>query len=285
MLLLMFAFLTTLIAGFCNFNSSTQQQMETETDRSREQIVISQICVSTEKTVSSIVVSNTGAEDVVIRAIYREVDGSVSFLLDPSVAIAQGESANIDLAGLGYTVYQGAFFFAATENGVKSKGVNELQFEYDEPPSGLDTSGLSVGPLLLTFDSLSWSSCDKKAKVFDGWQQIYTIPTGGYSGWRVDLTNIDTENRSLTINRYSGFTLSKVGSPSTTTWYLKDAQVIVGWNQTMPIVFVWDSSYSAAQSVSASQKGVNNVFLTIMGEYEDGEPFAQTIPFEAVTVE
>jgi hypothetical protein len=284
MLLIMLSATTLLIVAFSNYNASLQTQLKIEKERAQEQIAITKISMSLEQKLTNVTVSNTGAIEVKIRAFYREEGGIVNFVGDPSTSIAQGDSKTIDVSGYGLTVNPKALLVAATERGVKSKGVNEMSLVYGEPPTGVDTSGLSVGPLLMAFDSMSWASCKPNGDLLTGWQQIWTIPTGTCA-WQLNLTNVDTENRSLSVNKYSGFTLSKIDLPQTTTWYLKVPQYTVGWNQTIQVIFVWDNILSAkAQTVNARQKGINNIFLTVFGNYSDGKTFAQTIPFEALTV-
>jgi archaellum component FlaF (FlaF/FlaG flagellin family) len=283
MLLLMLTAMIGLIAAYFNYNLSIQAQMDIEKKRAQEQIAITQIGINTQQRITNITISNTGTTEVKIRAFYREENGVTTFIVDPSTYIAQSNSKTINIASLGLTANPNALLIAATERGIKSRSVFERAIIYGQPPTGIDTSGLSVGPLLLTFDSMSWAPCKKNGDLTGGWELRWTIPTGECS-WKLNLTNIDTEKRSLTINQYSGFTVSLVSSPSTTTWYLKTTQYTVDWNQTVPIIFLWDTSRTSASSAGSEQKGVNNVFLTIFGNYSDGETFAQTIPFEAVTI-
>lgn len=273
-----------LIAAYFNYNLSIQAQMDIEKKRAQEQIAITQIGIDTQQKITNITISNTGTTEVKIRAVYREENGVTTFIVDPSTYIAQSNSKTVNIASLGLIANPNALLIVATERGIKSRSVFERAIIYGKPPTGIDTSGLSVGPLLLTFDSMSWAACKKNGDLTGGWEQRWTIPTG-YCGWKLNLTNIDTEKRSLTINQYSGFTISLVSSPSTTTWFLKASQYTADWNQTIPIIFLWDTSRTSASNAGSSQKGVNNIFLTIFGNYSDGKTFAQTIPFEAVTIE
>ena len=282
MLLLMLTAMIGLIAAYFNYNLSIQAQMDIEKKRAQEQIAITQIGINTQQKITNITISNTGTTEVKIRAFYREENGVTTFIVDPSTYIAQSNSKTIDVASLGLTANPNALLIAATERGIKSRSVFERAIIYGQPPTGIDTSGLSIGPLLLTFDSMSWAACKKNGDLIGDWEQRWTISAGDYCAWRLNLTNIDTEKRSLTINQYSGFTVSLVSSPSTTTWYLKMSQYTVDWNQTLPIVFLWDESRTSVPKPLST--GVHNIFLTIFGNYSDGKTFAQTIPFEAVTI-
>ena len=285
MLLLMLTAVTGLIAAYVNYEVSIQAQMDVEKKRAQEQIAITQIGINTQQKIANVTISNTGTTEVKIRALYREEDGVTTFIFDPSTYIAPSNSKTINMASLGLTASPNALLIAATERGIKSRSVYERAIIYGQPPQGIDTTGLSIGPLLLTFDSMSWASCKKNGELTGDWEQRWTIPAGEYCGWKLNLTNIDTEKRSITINQYSGFTLSRVSSPSTTTWFLNSVQYTADWGQTVSIIFLYkDTSRTTASSAGSEQKGVNNIFLTIFGEYSDGKTFAQTIPFEAVTV-
>ena len=278
----MFAAMTGLIAAYVNYNVSIQAQMDVEKKRAQEQIAITQIGINTQQKIANVTIGNTGTTEVKIRALYREEDGVTTFIVDPSTYIAQSNSKTIDMSSLGLTANPNALLIAATERGIKSRSVFERAIIYGQPPTGIDTSGLSIGPLMLTFDSMSWAACKKNGDLISDWEQRWTIPSGDYCAWKLNLTNIDTQKRSLTINQYSGFTISKVSAPSTTTWFLKATQYTVDWNQTIPIIFLWDESRTSAPKPLSTD--VHNIFLTIFGNFSDGKTFAQTIPFEAVTI-
>ena len=174
--------------------------------------------------------------------------------------------------------------FVATERGVRSQSANEIQQGNEQPNRYPGTSSLTIGPLRLAFNSLNWASSSKQGSL-GSWQSRWTIPIG-YCAWRLNLTNVDDKNRTLTINQYSGFSINIVSGPQTATWFLKANQQTVAWNDTQPIMFHWDNpvSRSSATSAGSSQKGTNNVYLTIFGTYSDGEEFSQTVPFQAITV-
>ena len=282
MLLLMLVALTGLMVAFANYNSSIQEQMNVERDRAQEQVAITQIGTNAQE-ITSIKIANTGQIEVKIRALYREKNGAAILLTDPSASIPPGTSVILDIAFLGLTVDPDSMFVAATERGTRSKGANELLFEQEQNPTGVDTSGLTIGPLMLTFNSLNWARVDKNGNVQGQWNETWVIPTGLCS-WKVNLTNLDTKNRSLTINQNSGFTTSLVSSPVTTTWYLKATQHLLLWNQTQTITFLWDASRASPANANSNTKGVNNVFLTLFGNFSDGETYAQTIPFQAITI-
>lgn len=287
MLLLMFAALNGLIVAYFSYNVSVQEQMKIEEDRSHEKIVISGLNLDNSLKIANITVRNLGAIEVRIRALYREEVGATTFLTDPSTYmdthVAVGKSTTINTISLDLTPEPNAILIAATERGTKSIGVNEIALTFGDLPTNLNTSQLTIGPLLLTFTSLQWTAnFDKDGNPIwppsaNGW----TIPANtGYCAWRLNVTDVDPDKRSLSITQYSGFTISKAGGTQATTWYLNIPQQTLNWNVTTSITFLGSKSGGTLNQ----QKGVNNVFLTFFGKYSNGYTFAQTIPFEAITV-
>ncbi len=285
MLLLMFVSMTVIVIGANNYGASVQQQTKTEKERAQEQIAIIQVGLGGGGEINNVTVANVGQIEVKIRALYREETDNTSFLLDPSAYIAPNRNQTFNVASLGLIVdIDGSSkFVAATERGVRSKGVNELSIQREQLPTGVDTSALTIGPLMLTFNSLGWARVDSAGNVQGDWLETWTIPTG-YCAWRLNLTNLDDKNRSLTINQYSGFTTSLVSSPVTTTWYLKATEHTVEWNNTITVTFLWGPSRTTPVNANSNSRGLNNVFLTLFGKFSDGETYAQTIPFEAITI-
>ena len=280
----MFAAMSGLIAFYVSSNLSMQQKMNIDEERAKEQITITQITLTSENKIVGITVSNTGAIESKIRALYREENGVVTLLTDPSTYIQQGSSKTLNVASLGLIASPNSMIFAATERGVRSQGANEIQLANENQEKFPDTSTLTIGPLRLSFNSLNWASSSKQGSI-GAWQSRWTIPTG-YCAWRLNLTNVDDKNRTITINKYSGFSINKVSAPQTQTWFLKATQQIVAWNETQPVTFLWDDPVSRSTSTNAGneQKGVNNVYLTIFGSYSDGQEYSQTVPFQAITV-
>lgn len=275
--------MTEIIVAFSTYNSSIQKQMNIEKERAQEQIAITEISTINEQEITTIKIVNTGQIEVKIRALYREIGSAATFLMDPSINVAPSSSEILNITNLGLIVDPNAVLVAATERGTKSKGANELLTHREQHPVGVDTSGLTIGPLMLAFNSLNWARVDSRGNVIGQWQETWTIPTGPCS-WRLNLTNLDSKNRTLTITQYSGFTTSLVSSPVSTTWYLRATQHVVGWNQTEVVTFLWDMRRTSPVSAGSNSKGVNNVFLTLFGSFSDGETYAQTIPFEAITI-
>jgi hypothetical protein len=289
MLLLMFAILMGIIAAYSKYNLSAQQQMNIEQERAQEKIAISQVRMDNTPKISNITISNTGTIEVRIRALYLEENGTTTFLTDPSTYmdtyIAQGSSKIINTTSLGLMPDPNAMLIATTERGTKSTRVNEIALAYGQPPTNLDTSQLTVGPVMLRFNSLSYIETDQYGNPQGTWQHYWTVPHGVSCAWSISVTDVDPKNRSLTIIQYTGFTASRVDGPQATTWYLNATQQTLMWNQTSSIIFLWSRpGGNSATKIAANQVGVNNIFLTLFGNYQDGTSFAQTIPFEAITI-
>lgn len=289
-LLLLFTILTSIFLIYSNFNDSAQTKFQTDHARSQEKIAIIdlEIDYTDNDKITDIIIQNIGSIEVKIRALYREEDGLTTFLTDPSTYmdthVAPSANLTVDVQSLGL-ILSNATLSAATERGLKSVGVNEIDLEFGEPNTYQDTSMLYVGPLALSFDSLEWATVNNQGDPTGSWVPNYNIPSGEKIAWRINVTNLDTEKRNIIINNKSGFTASKVDSPSTQSWYLKPTSLTLNWNQSSSIIFVWDTfSATKVSAVSASQEGVNNVFLTFFGIYSDSTAYAQTIPFEAITI-
>lgn len=273
-----------IIIGFTNYQLSTQQQMNNEDERIKEKIAITDVYIDENKIITNITISNIGAIEVKIRALYRKENGVVTFLTDPSTYIKQGQVKTINLGTLNLNASTDTTLIAATERGVRSQEINEIVLEYGELPTNVDTSQLSIGPLTLYFDSINYTQTDTVGNPIGSWSG-YPVPTGISCSWEVNVTNIDPEKRDLTIDQYTGLTLQIVGGPQTLTWFLKPSTQTIAWNTTAKITFLWSApGGTVATVVSPRNKGQNNIFLTFFGVFSDGIRLAQTIPFEAVEV-
>ncbi len=289
MLMIMFSAIIALVFAFSNFSQSGQVRQKEEYGRIQESITIAGIQIDniTNK-IKSINVNNTGTIEVRIRAIYQQQGGSATFLTDPSISantyISVGSNKSIDITSL--ALPSDTTLIAATERGVKSVGVNRPTLGFGSPLSNYDTSQFSIGPLMLSFTSLSWTSnFDGSNNPLAPWHPGWTAPSNTKIAWRIDVRDVDTKNRDLTLNKFSGYTINKFDNPQTTTWYINQNTVTLNWNQTTSLYFIWDLPLSnSIAKPSPGNTGVNNAFLTLFGDFQGGETFAQTIPFESITV-
>ncbi len=291
MLFLMFTTLITLVYIYFQYNLSLQEQMRIEQERSQEKIVITQLEINNNFKISNITITNTGTIEIRIRALYQEDEGVVTFLTDPSTYmdthIPVGNSKKMNLTSLGLTPDPSAVLIAATERGTRSQGINEISLIFGKPPTDLNTSQLTIGPLMLSFNSLQYTqSFDRNGNPTPPWVNGWVISKGTTCAWRLNVTNVDPEKRDITINQFSGFTISNVGGTQAVTWYLYNAPQTLIWNQAATTVFLGESPGDPDPAKVSGPAGIHpyNVFLTFIGNYTGGNTFAQTIPFEAITV-
>jgi hypothetical protein len=111
--------------------------------------------------------------------------------------------------------------------------------------------------------------------------------------WNVTVTNID--DRDLTINKYSGFTLVSNDGGVQLPWFIEPPDgldtLFIASNSTVHIIYIWDrprlTQGVKSQSVY-NQNDRSKVFLTFFGIFHEHDgstrPYGQTIPFEAVLV-
>jgi hypothetical protein len=288
MLMIMITALLAIIFAYNGYNQATSNQRNDEYLRARESIAISAVNVNSQtNTIKNITVSNIGAIEVKIKALYLKQGGTTTFEVLPSTItnsyIPIDGSKSIDLTSLNLPATN-AKLIVATERGVKSQGINLANTSSLVSQLNYDSSLFRIGPLMLVFTSLDWTSTFIGNNPSPPWQSGWIVPSGQKIAWRVNVTDVDPQGRDLTLNQYSGFTINKYDGTQTTTWYLKPNSITLNWNQSAIIMFMGDSPGSNSASKITSGTGVNNAFLTLFGTYGDGKTFAQTIPFESITV-
>ena len=147
-----------------------------------------------------------------------------------------------------------------------------------------------MGPLLLKFDNFWYQtfreSFDENGQWKTGW--IVHSEPGEYCAWKITVTNIG--ERDIEINGYSCFTTIPSGSADYRSWFLWTADdtnlLQLPVDEPATIYFVRNEADSDGFVKIYSNDQLCMVFLTFYGEYDDGTPYAQTIPFEAaITVE
>ncbi len=170
MLLIVLTAMTTIIAVYTNANSSLQKQMNMEKEQAQEQISITNVGIDETQRIENITIRNSGTVEVIIRALYRKQNGLTTLLSDTvMLPIAQGNYKTLNIKNLGLIAESDSKFFVATQRGVKSMEINEIQINYHEYLEYTNSSALSIGPLLLTFDSLNWAPCNDNGTLLDDW--------------------------------------------------------------------------------------------------------------------
>ncbi len=291
--------ISTLFIGIGISDSSLKTYLKTEQSRNQEGVLITakneSIAEINGTTIyESFRVNNTGTIPIKIRSLY--VGGR--FIYDPSNRedsyIAPQESKwfslfpNPDINPPVFTDVPGDWT-VTTERGTRSttliaSGANNTPGQFP--------NAFYFGPLMLLFDSFNW-------RVPNGlWKSGWSIAndTGGVT-WRIRLMNVDDQNRSITLNNRTCFTLvgNEQQNNKIVAWYIDPTltgMTIPHDGQLYYMYYTWVAPYDkAGHPQMASPSGmpapaITTNFLTFTGNFEQNasQPFGQTIPFEAVLV-
>ncbi len=287
---------STLFFTLYKYNDSVQESIKVEEERMQERIVLCALATQNQsgtEYIAAILVNNTGSITSRMRAIYIDNE----FLCDPSeyadTYLNAKESLWILLpAGVRYEA--NAKMAVATERGVKS-----LEYEWRLKPGGefnppVEQTRFYFGPLMLDFNKFYYTECDPRTGSYDPskWKPGWEIEIGtGSIAWNITVKNVD--DRNITINQFSCFTLFPNKSPSNRrAWYLEPPQQsftqFIEVNKTVNIIYIWDRPRMLQTSPQTIYATVcrNKVFLTFFGLFHEHDgttkPYGQTIPFEAV---
>jgi len=296
-LILVLTLASILFFALYRYNQLVQGSIILEQERMQEKIVLYALAtqnVSGTEYVVAIYVNNSGSITSRIRAVY--VDNE--FLCDPSnkslnpndTYVNAKESLGISLP-LEVEYKPMAKITVATERGIKS---TEYQWKLKGgggDPTQYKQKGFYYGPLMLDFNKFHYTECPSGTPI-PPWKEGWRIEIGtGKIAWNITVTNVD--DRNITINQYSCFTLFPNKSPSNRrAWYLEPAQEpftqFIAVNETVNIIYIWDRPKSISTKVQDVYTTVcrNKVFLTFFGVFHEHDgttkPYGQTIPFQAV---
>jgi len=295
-LILVVTLASILFFALYRYNSLAKESIILEQERMQERVVLYALAtqnVSGTEYVVAIYVNNSGSITSRIRAVY--VDNE--FLCDPSdkslnpddTYINVKESLDIWLP-FGVEYEPMAKITVATERGIKS-----TEYEYKLKGGGggpphYEQKGFYYGPLMLDFNKFYYTECPSGTPI-PPWKEGWRIEIGtGEIAWNITVTNVD--DRNITINQYSCFTLFPNKSPSNRrAWYLEPPQgftQFIAVNETVNLIYIWDKPKSISTKVQDIYTTVcrNKVFLTFFGIFHEHDgttkPYGQTIPFEAV---
>jgi len=287
---------STLFFTLYKYNHSVQESIKLEEERMQEKIVLCALATQNQsgtEYITAILINNTGSITSRIRAVYIDSE----FLCDPSeyadTYVNAKESLWILLpAGVEYEAT--AKMAVATERGMKS-----LEYEWKLKHGGefnppVEQTRFYFGPLWLDFNKFYFTECDPKNGSYDpySWKPGWEIEIGtGSIAWNITVKNVD--DRDITINQFSCFTLFPNKSPSNRrAWYLEPPQgsftQFIASNTTVNIIYIWDRPKMVHTSPQTIYTTVcrNKVFLTFFGLFHEHDgttkPYGQTIPFEAV---
>jgi len=287
---------STLFFTLYKYNHSVQEPIRLEEERMQEKIVLCALVTQNQsgnEYIAAVLVNNTGSITSRLRAVYIDSE----FLCDPSEYAGTYLNAKESLwvllpAGVRYEA--NAKIAVTTERGIKS-----VEYEWRlkhggefNPPA--EQTRFYFGPLMLDFNRFYYTECDPKNGSYDPstWKPGWEIEIGtGSIAWNITVKNVD--DRDITINQFSCFTLFPNKSPSNRrAWYIEPPQQsftqFIASNKTVNIIYIWDRPKMVQTTPQNIYTTVcrNKVFLTFFGLFHEHDgttkPYGQTIPFEAV---
>ena len=266
--------------NFFNYKQAVYQEHMVEDAKKQERILISYVNGTNPV---SLTVDNTGTIDVRIRAMYL----NDTFIVDPStivgdsyIAPSQSLSLNITLP-LGLSYDNDSRIVVATERGTISKQFIRPQQGNNTGPSDYQSAQIKIGPVILMFDEFYYREISS-ATWLPGW----SIPAGTYCSWKITIQNWDSTHGDITLDKYSNLRLVPLSTDpqNALEWYL-DAP---DWTKLLPykgefqkVIFTGSSPGSSSPEKYYPSGAKCLVFLVLLGTYQDGIPYGQTIPFEA----
>jgi len=304
-IILVFVLQTVLFLTVYRYNSSVQEAIKTENERIQEKIVLSSLRTDNSTGVENIhalQVNNTGAITVRIRAIY--IDNQ--FLCDPSAKSINPDDTYVNpketswvLMPSGVKYNKDSTITAATERGTKSTDLEGRLKQGGEGRPPYESHKFYLGPLMLDFTKFYYAEVyPQTAALTSEWRPGWSISAGtGTIAWNITVKNID--DRNITINQFSSFTLWPNDEPSSRRpWYIEpppnSLTQRINVNETAEIIYKWTTPKTNqtknpnTQSIYTTECRCRTI-LTFFGIFHelDGttKPYGQTIPFEAVLVE
>lgn len=272
------------------YSDSLKNAIALEEERLQEKIFINGLSIRNDsgiEIVYAIRVNNTGSITSRIRSIYINNE----FLFDPFAAInPQNYTIIYFPTGIREVRYVPTdIILVATERGVKSQ--ETMGNLYEDKDSESKPIKYYFGPLVLNFTRFYCANSTAKGVIILPWKAGWSINTKStsYMVWNITVTNID--DRNITLNKYSCFTLFRndVGGGQL-AWYIDipgGSGFTIPKNSTRSIIYIWDKWNSNTAQKMNFPSCQARVFLTFFGVFheKDGttKPYGQTIPFEAVS--
>ena len=279
------------------YEEKAKESISIEEQRAQEKIVL--VSLATENITGTeylraILVNNTGTITTRIRALYIDNNfihdlTDTGLNLDDTYINAKDSlwiqiPNNIEYDPL-------SKIEISTERGIKS-----IEYEWKlktgseaEVPS--ETQRYNFGPLLLDFEKFYYTDNYNSNPI--SWKPGWSVEKGTTVAWKITVTNID--DRDLTINKYSGFTMVSNDGGVQKPWFIEPPggsdTLFIGSNSTVELIYIWDRPRNTQGVTTQSvynQNDRSKVFLTFFGIFHEHDgttkPYGQTIPFEAVLV-
>ena len=292
-LLLVVTLASTLFLSLYAYEEKAQESIDLEEERVQEKIVLQSLTtknISGTEYLNSLSIKNAGTIITRIRAVYIDEN----FICDPAdpslnpydTYINPKESREVQLPNnLRYEPL--SKIEVATERGVKS-----IEYEWvlrgdNQTDSSAEVQKVYFGPLLLDFDKFYYTEYDNLNEP-NSWKPGWSVENSIEVVWNITVTNID--DRNITINKYSSFTLVKNAEGGQRPWFIEPPNeldtLFIPSNTTVSILYIWDGPQSGSTQSVFNQNQECRVFMSFFGFFheKDGstKPYGQTIPFEAV---
>ena len=288
-LILITTLVSTIFVSLYQYDKNAQTALMLEEKRTQEKAIIDALITDAEiTTIEAIHVNNTGSLAARIRAVY--IDGTLIF--DPSTYINSKSDSWIFFPSPQPFIFTSKITIAS-ERGVRSVVKEGDLVSVSTPPQ--PEVELYFGPLKLDYVKFFYGeyNVDGTYPAPPGWKQGWTVETNTEIVWNITVTNID--DRSVTLSRYSTFTLVPNKEGAQDPWYIekvlhKDGSVspIIVPGETVDITYRWSTSGQTKHESTPASEGQFRVFLTFYGTFNENsgksQPYGQTIPFEAVLI-
>ena len=295
-LILILTVASTLIISLFNYDKKAQESIELEEERVQEKIALTSLSInniSGTEYLNGINVTNTGTITTRIRAIY--IDNSL--ICDPSDPLLNPHDTYINpKTSLKVQLPSDILYEplskiqVATEKGIKSVEYEWILRGGNQNNSDSEVTKVYFGPLLLDFDKFYYTEFDDSDNSYDpnSWKPGWSVEKSIKVVWNITVTNID--DRNITINKYSSFTLVQNAEGRQQPWFIEppngqDTQFIPA-NTTVSIIYIWNDPEGDSTSSLFNQNGEYRVFMSFFGIFHEKDGFTksygQTIPFEAV---
>lgn len=292
-LILVVTLASTLFLSLYSYKEKAQESINLEEERVQEKIVLQSLStenVTGTEYLKNLSIKNAGTITSRIRAIYIDND----FICDPTdpslnpddTYINPKETRTLQLPN--NQEYEPLLKIeVATERGTKAVEYEWILRGDNQTTSPAEVQKVYFGPLLLDFDKFYYTEYDNLNDP-DSWRPGWSVENSIEVVWNITVTNID--DRNITINKYSSFTLVKNAEGGQRPWFIEPPNeldtMFIPANTTVSILYVWDGPQSGSSQSVFNQNQECRVFMSFFGFFheKDGSttPYGQTIPFEAV---
>jgi hypothetical protein len=291
-LLLVLTLASVLLLSLYSYDEKAQESIETEEERVQEKIVITSLStenISGIEQLESLTINNTGTITTRIRAVYIDNE----FICDPTDPSLNPQDTyinpknSLDVKLPNNIVYEPfSKIEVATERGIKSIEYQWILRGGNQTDSNAEIQKVYFGPLLLDFDKFYYTEYDNYNDP--AWKPGWSVENSIEVVWNITVTNID--DRDITINKFSSFTLVPNAEGAQRPWFLEppndSESLLIPSNTSVNLIYVWDGPQSGSSQSVFNQNQECRILMSFFGYFhqKDGttKPYGQTIPFEAV---